>query len=550
VADELVVGIDFGTLSGRVVVVRVSDGAELGTAVHEYAHAVMEDSLTAGDGRRLPPAWALQNPDDYRQVLRRAVPEALRDAGVDPAEVVGVGIDFTAATFIPVLADGTPLSEIDEFRNVPHAYAKLWKHHAPKSQADRITELAAVRSEPWLSRYGGLVSVEWEFPKALELFEEAPEVYGAMRYYIEAGDWIVWQLGGTYARGAGMAGYKGLYQDGQYPSPEFLDELSPGFSGFATEKLDAPIAPLSARAGSLTADAACLTGLPEGIAVAVANIDAHVTAPAAQAVDPGQLVAIMGTSSCHIVCGMGLREVAGMGGVVDGGVVAGSYGYEAGQSGVGDIFAWFVDNCVPASYSEAAAAAGISVHEHLTALAARQEVGEHGLVALDWHSGNRSVLVDHELSGVIVGQTLRTRPEDQYRALIEATAFGTRTIIDTFVAAGVEITEVVAAGGLLKNAFLMQLYADVLGLPIATVGSAQGGALGSAIHGAVAAGRYPDVPTAARAMGRRGETTYLPNPDNAAAYDRLYRAYTRLHDWLGREHRDLMHDLKALARGE
>jgi L-ribulokinase len=247
---------------------------------------------------------------------------------------------------------------------------------------------------------------------------------------------------------------------------------------------------------------------------------------------------------------MGLREVAGMGGVVDGGVVAGSYGYEAGQSGVGDIFAWFVDNCVPASYSEAAAGAGISVHEHLTALAARQAVGEHGLVALDWHSGNRSVLVDHELSGVIVGQTLRTRPEDQYRALIEATAFGTRTIIDTFVAAGVEITEVVAAGGLLKNSFLMQLYADVLGLPLATVGSAQGGALGSAIHGAVAAGRYPDVPTAARAMGRRGERTYLPNADNAAAYDRLYRAYTRLHDWLGREHRDLMHDLKALARGE
>ena len=549
-ADELVVGIDFGTLSGRVVVVRVSDGAELGTAVHEYEHAVMEDGFTAGDGRRLPPAWALQNPADYRHVLGRAVPEALRDAGVDAADVVGVGIDFTAATFIPVLADGTPLAETDEFRNVPHAYAKLWKHHAPKSQADRITGLAAARNEPWLLRYGGLVSVEWEFPKALELFEEAPEVYGAMRYYIEAGDWIVWQLGGGYVRGAGMAGYKGLYQDGRYPSAEFLDALAPGFSGFVTEKLDAPIAPLGARAGSLTADAARLTGLPEGIAVAVANIDAHVTAPAAQAVDPGQLVAIMGTSSCHIVCGTGLREVPGMGGVVDGGVVAGSYGYEAGQSGVGDICAWFVDNCVPASYAEAAAAAGVSVHEHLTALAARQAVGEHGLIALDWHAGNRSVLVDHELSGVIVGQTLRTRPEDQYRALIEATAFGTRTIIDTFAAAGVEITEVVAAGGLLKNSFLMQLYADVLGLPIATVGSAQGGALGSAIHGAVAAGRYPDVPTAARAMGRRGAPTYLPNPDNAAAYARPYRAYTRLHDWLGREHRDLMHDLKALARGE
>ena len=546
-ADELVVGIDFGTLSGRVVVVRVSDGAELGTAVHEYEHKVMEERFTPGDGRRLPPGWALQNPDDYRQVLRTAVREALRDAGADPADVVGLGLDFTAATFIPVLADGTPLCETDEFHDNPHAYAKLWKHHAPKSQADRITALATARNEPWLSRYGGLVSAEWEFPKALELYEEAPEVYGAMRYLVEAGDWIVWELTGSYVRGAGMAGYKGLYQDGSYPSAEFLDALAPGFSGLVTEKLDVPIVPLGARAGLLTAEGAVRTSLRAGIPVAVANIDAHVTAPAAQAVDPGQLVAIMGTSTCHIVCGTELREVPGMGGVVDGGVVAGSYGYEAGQSGVGDIFAWFVDNCVPASYAEAAAAAGISVHEHLTALAAQQAVGEHGLVALDWHSGNRSVLVDHELSGVIVGQTLRTRPEDQYRALIEATAFGTRTIVDTFVAAGVEITEVVAAGGLLKNAFLMQLYADVLQLPIATVGSAQGGALGSAIHGAVAAGRYPDVPTAARSMGRRGEKTYLPNPGNAAAYDRLYRAYTRLHDWLGREYRDLMHDLRGSA---
>ncbi|MFT3889412.1 MAG: ribulokinase [Arachnia sp.] len=549
-AEPLVVGIDFGTLSGRVVVVRVGDGAELGTAVHEYAHAVMEETFTAGDGRRLPPGWALQHPDDYRQVISRAVPAALADAGVDPADVVGVGVDFTAATFIPVRADGTPLSDSDEFRNVPHAYAKLWKHHAPQAQAERITELAFSRVEPWLGRYGGLVSVEWEFPKALELYEEAPEVYAAMRYLVEAGDWVVWQLGGSYVRGAGMAGYKGLYQDSQYPSDDFLEALSPGFSGFVRDKLDVPIAPLGARAGSLTAEAARITGLPEGIAVAVSNIDAHVTAPAAQAVEPGQLVAIMGTSSCHIVCDTELREVPGMGGVVDGGVVAGSYAYEAGQSGVGDVFAWFVENCVPASYAEAAAAAGLSVHEHLTELAARQQVGEHGLVALDWHSGNRSVLVDHELSGVIVGQTLLTRPEDQYRALIEATAFGTRTIIDNFVSSGVAITEVVAAGGLLKNTFLMQLYADVLGQPIATIGSQQGPALGAAIHGAVAAGCYPDVPAAGRAMGRRGERTYLPNPDNAAAYDRLYAHYTRLHDWFGREQRALMHDLKAFARGE
>jgi L-ribulokinase len=554
-SDQYVVGVDYGTLSGRAVVVRVSDGAELGTAVHPYPHAVLERALPAelaGSERPLPPEWALQVPEDYREVLRVAVPAAVAAAGVDPADVIGIATDFTACTMVPTLADGTPLNEVDGLADRPHAYVKLWKHHAAQGQADRINELARVREEPWLPRYGGLISSEWEFAKGLQLFEEDPALYDRMEHWVEAADWIVWQLCGTYVRNACTAGYKGIYQrfdgrEGTYPSPEFLTALSPGFGDFVTDKLEHRIGALGDRAGTLTAQAAAWTGLPEGIAVAVGNVDAHVTAPAAQAVGSGQMVAIMGTSTCHVMNAEVLREVPGMCGVVDGGIVEGLWGYEAGQSGVGDIFGWFVDHGVPAYVADEAARNGESVHEHLTRLASAQEVGEHGLVVLDWHSGNRSVLVDHELSGLVVGQTLATRAEDVYRALLEATAFGTRVIVETFRDSGVPVEEFIVAGGLARNVLLMQVYADVTRLPLSIIDSEQGPALGSAIHAAVAAGAYDDVPAAAKQMGKVRRHVYLPDDARAAAYDALFEQYLALHDHFGRA-TTTMRRLKAIRR--
>jgi L-ribulokinase len=556
--NALVVGVDYGTLSGRAVVVRVSDGRELGTAVHAYGHGVMEAELTAGpaadQGRplRLPPDWALQVPSDYVDVLRTAVPAALAAAaaehGIDPADVVGIATDFTACTMVPTRGDGTPLNELPEFADRPHAYVKLWKHHAAQPHADRINELAHARGESWIARYGGLISSEWEFAKGLQILEEDPEVYAAIEHWVEAADWIIWQLCGRYLRNACTAGYKGIYQDGAYPSRDFLAALDPGFEGFVDDKLAHEIGALGARAGGLTAEAAAWTGLREGIAVAVGNVDAHVTAPATGAIDPGVMTAIMGTSTCHVLNGEVLAEVPGMCGVVDGGIVDGLWGYEAGQSGVGDIFGWFVDTCVPPSYVVEAATKGLNVHEYLSELAAEQQVGEHGLVALDWHSGNRSVLVDHELSGLIVGQTLATRPEHTYRALLEATAFGTRTIIEAFNASGVPVTELVVAGGLLKNALLMQIYADVTRLPLSTIASEQGPALGSAIHAAVAAGCFPDVRAAAPVMGRRVVAAYTPDEQSAQRYDALYAEYRTLHDHFGRGANDVMHRLKAIRR--
>ena len=544
-ADQYAIGVDFGTLSGRAVVVRVADGAEVGSAVHAYRHGVIDRTLPAS-GAPLPPDWALQDPQDYVDVLREAIPAAIADAGIDPARVIGVGTDFTACTVLPVLADGTPLCQLPELRERPHAYVKLWKHHAAQPQADRINALAHQRGEPWIGRYGGKVSSEWQFAKALQLLEEDPEVYARTERWIEAADWIIWQLCGTETRNACTAGYKGIYQDGEYPSKEYLAALNPAFADFAATRRVHPISARGSRDGGLSAQAAAWTGLPEGIAVAVGNVDAHVTPPAANAVADGQLVAVMGTSTCHVVNAGSIVDVAGICGVVDGGIIAGKYGYEAGQSGVGDIFAWFLDTCVPPEVHADAERAGVSVHDLLSERAAAQPVGGHGLVALDWHNGNRSVLVDHHLSGVIAGLTLATRPDEVYRALIEATAFGTRKIVEELAAAGVPVTEYVVAGGLKRNTLIMQVYADVLRRPVSLATSDQAPALGSAIHAAVAAGAYPDVRAAAAAMGRVEAAVYQPDPGRADAYDALYAEYLRLHDAFGVGEDLMLHRLRRI----
>jgi L-ribulokinase len=474
----------------------------------------------------------------------------VRAAGIRPDEVVGIATDFTASSPLPVLADGTPLCELPEYVDRPHAYVKLWKHHAAGRHADRINELAAERGESWLPRYGGKISSEWELAKALQVLDEDPEIYERMARWVEAADWIVWQLCGRETRNTCTAGYKGVYQDGRYPSPEYLGALDARFADFAATKLTPELSPLGGRAGGLSARAAAWTGLPEGIAVAVGNVDAHVTAPAAQAVEPGRMLIVMGTSNCHVVNGDRLAEVPGMCGVVDGGIVPGLWGYEAGQSGVGDIFAWFTENAVPPRYHDEARERGLDLHGYLSQLAGEQEPGAHGLVALDWNNGNRSVLVDHELSGLIVGLTLATRAEEIYRALIESTAFGTRMILETFAESGVPVTELCVAGGLIRNAVVMQIYADVTRMRLHAIGSDQGPAVGSAMHAAVAAGVHPDIQAAAAAMGSLRRDAFVPDPAAADVYDALFEHYRRLHDHFGRGGDDVMHALRHIRPRE
>jgi L-ribulokinase len=547
------IGIDFGTESGRAVLVDVADGTMLATAVEPYRNGVIDDRLPAPhDDVALPPDWALQDPADYLRVLQTAVPEVVRTARIDPADVIGIGIDFTACTMLPVRADGTALAQLPEFQADPHSWVKLWKHHAAQPEADRINEVARATGQPWLDRYGGKISSEWFFAKALQILDEAPGIYAAADRLIEATDWVVWRLTGVETRNACTAGYKAMWskRDG-FPTPDYFGALDPRFASVVDDKMSRDVLPAGERAGGLTPEAAGWAGLPVGTAVAVANVDAHAAVPAATVTDVGRMVMIMGTSTCHMVLGADERAVSGMCGSVEDGIIPGYFGYEAGQSCVGDHFGWFVEQGLPAAYHDEARRRGLDAHALLQEKAARLAVGESGLLALDWWNGNRSVLVDAALSGLLVGATLATTPEEIYRALIEATAYGTRVIVEAFERSGVPVDEVVACGGLAeKSPLILQIYADVTGLPFAVSGSDQTPALGAAMFGAVAAGPeiggHASIEAAARAMARRRPETYRPIPANRDTYEVLYREYVRLHDYFGRGGNDVMKTLRAL----
>ncbi len=548
--EKYTIGIDYGTLSGRAVLVNAKTGEEIASSVYDYPHAVMDRCLP--DGTPLGHDWALQDPADYIAVLAKTVPAVLAESGVSNEDVIGVGVDFTACTVMPVKADGTPLCFLPQYRNRPNAYPKLWKHHAAQDKANRLNQIAEEMGEKWLQNYGGKISSEWEIPKVWQVLDEDPEIYREMDRWIEGADWIVWQLCGRETRNSCTAGYKGIWNKKTgYPSKAFFKALDPRMENIVEEKLAREVQPLGDKAGKITPEAASLTGLKVGTAVAVGNVDAHVCVPAVGIDGPGKMLAIMGTSTCHIMMGEKEYQVPGMCGVVADGVMPGYYGYEAGQSCVGDHFAWFIENCLPASYYEEAKAQGKNIHKYLREKAEKQKPGESGLLALDWWNGNRSVLVDVDLTGMMLGMTLQTKPEEIYRALIEATAFGTRMIIENYRENGVPVDEFFASGGISqKDPMAMQIYADVIKMPVKIAGSAQGPALGAAIFGSVAAGAavggYDDVFEAARHMGRVKDTVYTPIPENSAVYDRLFAEYRILHDYFGRGENDVMKRLKAL----
>jgi L-ribulokinase len=545
------VGIDFGTESGRAVLVDVSNGKEIATAVYPYKNGVIDEFLP-GTRIRLEPDWALQDPDDYIRTFKFTIPAVLKQTRIDPADVIGIGIDFTACTMLPVKADGTPLCTLPEYRKNPHAWVKLWKHHAAQPEADQINATARQMGEKWLDRYGGKISSEWFFSKTLQILDEAPEIYAAADRLIEAADWVVWQLTGKETRNACTAGYKAMWHKREgFPRDAYFAALDPRLEHVIDEKMSRQIHALGECAGGLTAQAARWTGLKPGTAVAIANVDAHVSVPAATVTEPGRMVMIMGTSICHMVLGTQERTVEGICGYVEDGIIPGFFGYEAGQSAVGDIFAWFVDHAVPPVYHAAAKKRQVDLHKMLELEAAKLKPGESGLLALDWWNGNRSVLVDVDLTGMLLGATLATRAPEIYRALIEATAFGTRVIVEAFEKNGVPVNEFVTCGGLPeKNNLLMQIYADVTGRELKVTASTQTSALGSAMFGAVAAGRaaggYDSIFEAAPRMARLKKESFKPIPANQKVYDRLYAEYVRLYDYFGRGENNVMKTLKKI----
>ncbi|MUG85965.1 ribulokinase [Paenibacillus timonensis] len=547
------IGVDYGTQSGRAVLVDLSDGREVADHVTPYPHHVIDERLP-GSGIKLEHDWALQHPGDYLEVLRRSVPAVLKESGIDPADVIGIGIDFTACTMLPVDAQGQPLSFDPELADNPHSWVKLWKHHAAQPEADKINAIAAERGEAFLPRYGGKISSEWMMAKVWQILDEAPEIYEKTDLFLEATDWVIAQMTGNIARNSCTAGYKAIWhkQDG-YPSKAYFKALDPRMEDLTDTKLRGDVIPLGTNAGGLLPEMAEMMGLTPGIAVAVGNVDAHAAVPAVGVVTPGKLVMAMGTSICHMLLGTEEKQVEGMCGVVEDGIIPGLYGYEAGQSAVGDIFEWYVEEALPAYVKEAAEKEGLNVHQWLEREAAAYQPGQTGLLALDWWNGNRSVLVDTDLTGLIVGMTLLTKPQEIYRALLESTAFGTRKIVDAFDQNGVRVDALYACGGLpQKNRLLMQIYADVTNREIFVADSKQTPALGAAMFAAVAAGEaaggYDSILDAAGKMARVKEETFKPIPAHVEVYEKLYQEYSQLHDYFGRGENDVMKRLKRIKQ--
>ncbi len=545
--SRYVIGIDFGTLSGRAVLADAANGRVLAESAMDYPHGVISTELS---GKKLPKDFALEDPADYLEVLEKTVSAVVKESGVRPEEVIGLGLDVTSCTLVPVDENGTPLSFLPEFSDNPHAYVKLWKHHAAQPYADRLKELLEKNDPERLHRYGDHISSEWLFPKLAEIAEKAPEIYAAADRFLDMPDFLTASLTGNFTASACGAGYKGLWDpETGYPDRDLITALHPALDGVLETKLRAPVVPLGSRVGYLTGEWAAKLGLTRNTAVAAGNVDAHVSVPGVGIAESNALLMIMGTSTCAMLVSPECSMVSGICGVIPDGILPGQYGYEAGQPCVGDALGWFVRNAVPGWYAGGEAGEG-ELHGILTERASRLAPGESRLIALDWWNGNRSILDNAALSGALVGLTLRTTPEMIYRAMIESTAFGMRRIIRHYEESGVPVRKLYACGGIsVKNALMMQIYADVLGREIYVSPEKQAPAKGSAMYGAAAAGEsaggYRDIYAAAQAMADTTYRIYTPDPENYGVYDRLYGIYTRLHDHFGIEERSLMEELHS-----
>lgn len=535
------IGLDYGSLSCRGVLVRVSDGFVAAEAALPYPHGIMDRTLP--DGTPLKGQFYLQHPGDYELALVSVVPQLLAQSGADPAQVVGIGVDFTASTVIPVDAAYRPLCENPRFSARPHAWGKLWKHHGAAPQAEVLTRICLHQQRPYLDWYGGRISPECLTSKVAQVFMEDREVYESADAFVEAGDYITSLLAGKPIFGASLAAAKALWhKDKGYPDETFFAALDTAFARVQKEKLadhfaQTPAAPGS-RVGGLCLPMASKLGLSPGIAVSSPQMDAYTPMLGLGIARPAAMLMVIGTSTGIMLLGDKQRPVEGITACLPDTYYPGLWGYASGQASVGDGFQWFADNCLPEEYCEAARKLGLSPQQYLSRLAQPLVPGETGVIALDWFNGNKSCLGNSRLSGMILGLTLQTRPEHIYRALLEATAFGARAVLETYLSAQVPVDEIFICGGIpQKNPLLMQIYADVLGMPLKVSRCQQAPALGAAIYAAAAAGReagFIDVFDAVDTMHCRDFITYTPNLYNEAIYESLYREYLTLHDYFGR----------------
>lgn len=548
--QKYAIGIDFGTESGRVVLVSVNSGEEIATDVTPYRHGVLEKRLPTGE--TLGTDWSLQHPMDYLEVVQHSVRAVLEKSAICADHIIGLGIDFTSCTMLPVDEYLQPLMMNPLLGNNPHSWVKLWKHHAAYEEARELNRIAIERKEKFLPRYGGSVSPEWMVPKIWQVLKEAPEIYERADRFMEAADWVVMQLTGKDVRSSCTVGYKSLWHDEEgYPDQEFFASLDPRLSNIVETKLRGEIIPMGGCAGGLTSEMAQATGLSEGLPVAVGMIDAHVSMPAMGVTEPGKMVMVMGTSICHLLVDDQERQLPGICGVVRDGIIPGSYGYEAGQPAGGDLINWFINHLLPKEVVQKAEEENKTIYQWLEAKSKKISPGKTGLLALDWWNGNRSPLNDTDLTGMIIGMTLQTKPEEIYRALLEAIAFGTRRIMDTFGNGGLFVNELYACGGLsIHSPLLMQIVADVTNKPVKISSTRHTSALGAAMFGALAAGPeqsgYHSIAQAAQQMSQGYATVIHPIPKHVTIYEELYAEYTRLFQYFGQEENNVMKRLRKL----
>ncbi len=535
-ANRYVCGYDFGTLSCRISVNRLENGETVFEASADYPHAVITEALPES-GARLPRDWALQDPEDYLEVMTRLTRLALEQ--VPAEEIAAIGTDFTNCTVVALGSDGQPLCADPAFRARPHAWPKLWKHHAAQDCAARIERILKEENVDWFGWYGRNVSSEWLFPKLLQVYEEDRAVYDAAAVFLEAADYIPYWLTGKLTRNSATLGVNAFYNPQRgYPSAALLERFSPGFAR-VLEKLGGQVLPVGSRAGTLTPEAADRLGLLPETVVAVGHGDSEIAAIGLGMTEPGSMLMVMGTSTCYQMIHETERAFDGVCAIVKDGMIPGLTAYESGQPAVGDSFSWFADNLLPEDYRRQAEAQGLSPLAYLDRRCGALRPGESGLIALDWLNGNRSVLMNYHLRGAILGLSLDTKPEHIYRSLIEATAFNARRIFDGYEEAGVAIRRVYAAGGLArKSPVTMQLYADILGRPIYVTSVANSSSLGAAVCAAAALEEERgSLETFQRLCGQMihyDTTVYTPGPKAAAVYDELYLAFLEFHDLMGK----------------
>lgn len=548
------IGVDFGTLSARAIVASLEDGHTLGEGVSAYAKGVMTTALP--DGTPLPGGdWALADPLDYWESLKACVKGALDCAAVPEKDVLSIAIASTACTLLPVAEDFTPLCALPGFAGRPHACAKLWKHHRAQAFAQHMTDVAREMELPILNDYGGSISSEWAVPKAMEILAEDPACYAAADRFMQLSDWLTARLvGNPDVQNASVLAYKGMWQHhGGFPDDTYFSAIGARVPEIIHQKLRGRRIPAGGLAGTLTVSAAKALGLCPGTAVGMAHTDAHAAALGVGACQEGDYVYILGTSSCAHFLSREKISVPGVTGAIEDGLVPGLTCYSAGQACVGDMLDWFIHRAVPPEVSKEADRQNRSVHSLLEQQAAAQRPGECAVTALDWWNGNRSVLGNAALSGLLVGLTMDTRPADIYRALLDSIAFGHREIWENFRKRGLMPGRIILCGGIArKNRLLSQIMADVLNCPVSISKEAQATAKGAAICAATALGGEPGYASLAEAANHMKDDmaqTLPPIPGHVSDYDRLYGIYHRIHEFFGRENPELMGSLRRGLSG-